>query len=78
MRAAQALQAKLSHADWALSKVGIAGVKAVVSHHFGYGTGRGRRPLGVATNESLSEDIASSIQAVVEIEKKLDRSNQAT
>lgn len=54
-----------------MSKVGIAGVKAVVSHHFGYETGKGRRPLGVATIESLSEDIVSSIQAVVEIEKKL-------
>lgn len=67
----KAAPARLSHADWALSKVGIAGVKAVVSHHFGYGTGKGRRPLGVATIESLSENIVSSIQTVIEIERKL-------
>lgn len=71
LKSAQALQSKLSQADWALSKVGIAGVKAVVSHHFGYGTGKGRRPLGIATIESLSQDVVSSILAVVEIEKKL-------
>ncbi|KAL4874219.1 aldolase, partial [Aspergillus karnatakaensis] len=46
LKAAQELQAKLSHADWALSKVGVVGVKAVIEHFFGYGSGRGRRPLG--------------------------------
>ena len=71
LKAAQVLQSKLSQADWALSKVGIAGVKAVVSYHFGYGTGRGRRPLGISNVTSLSEDIVSSIQALVEVEKKL-------
>ncbi|KAL4869836.1 hypothetical protein BDV12DRAFT_196059 [Aspergillus spectabilis] len=67
---AQALQAKLSHADWALSKVGVAGVKAIISHHFGYGTGRGRRPLGNTTFEALSEDILAPIREMVELEVK--------
>ncbi|EFX05507.1 dihydrodipicolinate synthetase family protein [Grosmannia clavigera kw1407] len=71
LKAAIALQSKLSHADWALSKVGVAGVKAVVSHFFSYGTGRGRRPLGVTTVSALGEDIVTPIQAVVEIEKQL-------
>lgn len=71
LKAAQELQAKLSHADWALTKVGIAGVKAVMSHNFAYGTGRGRRPLGNITIASLSQDIVGSIQEVVDLEKAL-------
>ncbi|KAH8704896.1 putative dihydrodipicolinate synthase [Talaromyces proteolyticus] len=71
LKAAQLLQTKLSHADWALTKVGIAGVKAIVSHHFGYGTGRGRRPLGNSTVEALSKEIVSPIQEVIDLEKKL-------
>lgn len=72
LKAAIELQSKLSHADWALSKVGVAGVKAVVSHFFSYGTGRGRRPLGVTTVSALAEDIITPIQVVVEIEKQYE------
>jgi len=71
LKAAQDLQSKLSHADWALTKVGIAGVKAIVSHHFGYGTGRGRRPLGNASITSLSSEVVNPIQEVVDLEKAL-------
>lgn len=71
LKAAIALQNKRSHADWALAKVGVAGVKAVVSHYFSYGTGRGRRPLGVTTVAAFSEDIIAPIQEVVELEKQL-------
>ncbi|OQE47369.1 hypothetical protein PENCOP_c001G02673 [Penicillium coprophilum] len=69
--AAQELQSKLSHADWALTKVGIAGVKAIVSHHFGYGTGRGRRPLGNVTIATLSQETVAHINELVELEKSL-------
>lgn len=74
LQAAQELQSKLSHADWALTKVGIAGVKAIVSQHFGYGTGRGRKPLGNTTITSLGEESVAPISAVVDLEKifKLD------
>lgn len=68
LKAAIELQSKLSHADWALSKLGVAGVKAVVSHFFSYGSGRGRRPLGVATVATLSEDVIRPIKEVVELE----------
>lgn len=68
-----ALQSQLSHADWALSKVGVAGVKAVVSHFFSYGSGRGRRPLGSTTVSALSEDIMGPIKEVVELEKQQEK-----
>ncbi|CAI7625554.1 unnamed protein product [Penicillium bialowiezense] len=72
LKSAQDLQSKLSHADWALTKVGIAGVKAIVSHHFGYGTGRGRKPLGNTTISSLSEETLGPISEVVEMEKLVE------
>jgi 4-hydroxy-2-oxoglutarate aldolase len=71
LKAAQDLQSQLSHANWALSKVGVAGVKAVVSHHFGYGTGRGRRPLGLTSVTKLSIDTLERIQQAIDIEKGL-------
>lgn len=70
LKAAIELQSKLSHADWALSKVGVAGVKAVVSHFFSYGSGRGRRPLGQTTVSALSDDIVGPIKEVIELEKQ--------
>lgn len=70
LKAAIELQSKLSHADWALSKVGVAGVKAVVSHFFSYGSGRGRRPLGLTTVSALSDDILGPIKEVIDLEKQ--------
>ncbi|KAJ5925755.1 hypothetical protein N7454_007265 [Penicillium verhagenii] len=71
LQAAQEIQSKLSHADWALTKVGIAGVKAIISHYFGYGTGRGRRPLGNVTIAAFDREILASIDEVVAMEKVL-------
>lgn len=71
LKAAQNLQSKLSHADWALTMVGISGVKAIVSYHFGYGTGRGRRPLGNASIANLNSDVINRIREVVDLEKAL-------
>jgi 2-keto-3-deoxy-L-rhamnonate aldolase len=71
LQAAQEIQSKLSHADWALTKVGIAGVKAIVSHHFGYGTGQGRKPLGNTTITTLDREVVAPINEVVALEKSL-------
>lgn len=70
LKAAIELQSKLSHADWALSKVGVAGVKAIVSNFFSYGSGRGRRPLGFTTVSALAEDIVGPIKEVIDLEKQ--------
>lgn len=64
------LQSKLSHADGALVKVGVAGVKAIVSHHFSYGTGRGRRPLPNANISAFAEEVLGPIEEVIELEKQ--------
>ncbi|KAK7701520.1 hypothetical protein SLS64_010265 [Diaporthe eres] len=69
LKAAIELQSKLSHADWALSKVGVAGVKAVVSQFFAYGSGRGRRPLGLTTVSAFSDDIIGPIKEVIDLER---------
>jgi 4-hydroxy-2-oxoglutarate aldolase len=71
MESAIKLQTKLSHADWNLSKVGVAGVKAVIAEFYGYGTGKGRRPLGPFDISTLSAEARDSISGVVEIEKGL-------
>ncbi|KAL1599457.1 hypothetical protein SLS60_007260 [Paraconiothyrium brasiliense] len=63
------LQTKLSNADGALQKVGVAGVKAVVSYFFGYGSGKARRPLGTTSVQTLSEEILGPIAEVVELGK---------
>lgn len=68
---AQALQTDLSHADWALSKTGVAGVKAVVSTHFGYGSGGGRRPLGSYNVQSLAAKDRDALEKLVSLEKGL-------
>lgn len=70
IRQARALQSKLSIVDDALQKVGVTGIKAVVSHHFGYGSGNGRRPLKKAPVEALSSDVVEQIQVVIDMEKQ--------
>ncbi|PYI31329.1 aldolase [Aspergillus indologenus CBS 114.80] len=69
IRGAQELQSCLSHADDALVKVGVTGVKAIVSHHFGYGSGQGRKPLESRTVDTLSANVLDPIQRVVDLEK---------
>ncbi|PYH85796.1 aldolase [Aspergillus uvarum CBS 121591] len=69
IRGAQELQSCLSHADDALVKVGVTGVKAIVSHHFGYGSGQGRKPLESRTVDTFSANVLDPIQRVVGLEK---------
>lgn len=64
------LQALLSHADWQLGKVGsIAGIKAVVSKHFGYGQRFVRGPLGPV--EDLSAFAIDKLEELIALEKSL-------
>ncbi|PYI16571.1 aldolase [Aspergillus violaceofuscus CBS 115571] len=69
IRGAQELQSCLSHADDALVKVGVTGVKAIVSHHFGYGSGQGRKPLESRTVDTFSANVLNPIQSVVDLEQ---------
>lgn len=68
---AQEIQAKLSVADWALSKMGISGVKAASTKWFGYGSPRPRKPLPKFEVTALQGDIGHALQAVVELENQL-------
>ncbi|GKZ91458.1 hypothetical protein AnigIFM59636_003715 [Aspergillus niger] len=69
IKGAQELQSLLSHADGALVKVGVTGVKAIVAHCFKYGSGQGRKPLRNSTIATLSPNILEPILRVVEREK---------
>lgn len=64
------LQALLSHADWQLGKVGsIAGIKAVVSKHFGYGQRYVRGPLGPV--EDINAFAVDKLEELIALEKSL-------
>ncbi|GLA44018.1 hypothetical protein AnigIFM63309_002279 [Aspergillus niger] len=69
IKGAQELQSLLSHADGALVKVGVTGVKAIVAHCFKYGSGQGRKPLRNSTIATLSPNILEPILRVVERER---------
>lgn len=71
LQGAIGVQNKLSNADWAILKLGVAGVKGSVAKYFGYGTSQGRRPLGSMAPEKLSGEVAADIKTVVELEKIL-------
>lgn len=66
-----ALQSKLSHADWALMKLGVSGVKGSVSKFFGYGSSISRRPLPDMDVTKLSGKTAEDIEAVIKLERSL-------
>ncbi|KAF9059550.1 dihydrodipicolinate synthetase [Rhodocollybia butyracea] len=71
------LQAKISAADWAVSKIGgVGGVKAIVAKEFGYGGGTVRNPLkeanlGVIVQSDLGGKWWSAVEEVINIEKSL-------
>lgn len=69
MEEAAKLQALLGHADWQLGKIGsIAGIKAIVSKHFGYGKGHVRGPLAARTLEGVDID---KLEELIAYEKAL-------
>ncbi|KAF9007643.1 hypothetical protein BDQ17DRAFT_1389080 [Cyathus striatus] len=65
--------AKLSHGDWAASKVGgIGGLKAVISKHFGYGQPHVRGPLKSVDIDSLQgNEYYKVLQELIAMEKAL-------
>jgi len=70
LKAAIDLQSKLSNADWALSKLGVAGVKKTVADNFGYGSGMSRRPLSSGPSSVVAE-ISEPLEVVISLEKTL-------
>lgn len=68
---AQAIQAKLSHADWELGKRGISGTKVAIQKYFGYGSPQVRRPIVTGSASVSDADTDAKLLAVVEIEKRL-------
>lgn len=68
---AQNLQAMLSGADWALVKLGVAGLKAAIHRYYGYGEGRSRLPLLSVTSEAWAAADIAKVDAVVSLENSL-------
>lgn len=65
------LQALLGQADWELGKLGsVAGIKAVVSRHFGYGERFVRGPLRAVEVEVGAKE-AVALEELVRLEKTL-------
>lgn len=67
---AQEIQRLLSHADWALQKGGISGVKAACVKWYGYGHARARAPLPEVQDAVFAAGI-DKIQKVVDLELAL-------
>ncbi|TFK40052.1 hypothetical protein BDQ12DRAFT_711502 [Crucibulum laeve] len=70
---AMAIQAKLGHGDWAISKIGgIGGIKAIVSKNFGYGQPFVRGPLKAVDPNSLqSNKFYGVIEELVTLENEI-------
>ncbi|KAI1797393.1 dihydrodipicolinate synthetase [Ganoderma leucocontextum] len=69
---AEKLQALLGHADWELQKLGsIAGIKAVVSKHFGYGNVNVRGPLTPRDLEADGPSATAKLEELIALEKAL-------
>lgn len=69
---AKQLQALLGHADWELSKLGsIAGIKAVVTKHFGYGNANVRGPLTPSDLVAAGPSASAKLEELIVIEKSL-------
>ncbi|TDL25570.1 dihydrodipicolinate synthetase [Rickenella mellea] len=69
---AMTLQGKLAHGDSAVSKAGgIAGLKGLITKHFGYGNGVVRGPLASAVEEKLRLAEEGKLIELIELEKSL-------
>lgn len=69
---AQALQTRLSQADWELTQLGVSGLKAALDRYFFYGGGRSRRPLGMVSSAKFEEGNTDKVLAeLVALEKSL-------
>jgi 4-hydroxy-2-oxoglutarate aldolase len=68
---AQKLQALLSDADWALVKLGVAGLKTAIDKYYRYGRGRSRVPLAALSNEAWATADLARVEVVVRLENGL-------
>ncbi|KAI0833656.1 dihydrodipicolinate synthetase [Trametes gibbosa] len=69
---AATLQALLGHADWELQKLGsIAGIKAVVTKHFGYGNTNVRGPLTPRDLDAAGANATTKLEELIVLEKNL-------
>ncbi|KAL1949660.1 hypothetical protein VTO73DRAFT_8541 [Trametes versicolor] len=69
---AEKLQALLGQADWELQKLGsIAGIKAIVSKHFGYGNTNVRAPLTPRDLEAAGAAASAKLEELIALEKSL-------
>ncbi|KAL7279319.1 hypothetical protein ACG7TL_007160 [Trametes sanguinea] len=72
LQEAEKLQALLGHADWELQKLGsIAGIKAVVSKHFGYGNTNVRGPLMPRDLDAVGAAATAKLEELIALEKSL-------
>ncbi|KAI0325444.1 dihydrodipicolinate synthetase [Cubamyces sp. BRFM 1775] len=72
MQEAATLQALLGHADWELQKLGsIAGIKAIVTKHFGYGNTNVRGPLTPRDLEAAGAAATEKLEQLIALEKSL-------
>jgi 4-hydroxy-2-oxoglutarate aldolase len=71
LKEAQALQTKLSEADWVLVQLGVAGLKGALDRYYGYGEGRSRRPLGMVESARFEGRPDELLRSLVDLEKSL-------
>ncbi|KAG8781710.1 hypothetical protein FRC12_021594 [Ceratobasidium sp. 428] len=71
---AMEIQVMISHADWAIASTGgpVAGVKSIVSEHFGYGDSRPRGPLlPIDMQARARSDEGEWMRKLIQFEKSL-------
>ncbi|KAI0111062.1 hypothetical protein GGR51DRAFT_64346 [Nemania sp. FL0031] len=65
---AQRIQTLLSQADWALVRMGVAGLKGALEKYYHYGGGRSRRPLGSVQTSAFGGETGGILQKLVDLE----------
>ncbi|KAJ9385441.1 hypothetical protein DTO063F5_4216 [Paecilomyces variotii] len=65
---AKELQAKLSHADWTLSTLGVSGTKLATQKFFGYGDPKTRTPFVTVGKDAIGVKALEKLQAVIDVE----------
>ncbi|KAG8789769.1 hypothetical protein FRC12_013277 [Ceratobasidium sp. 428] len=70
---AMEIQVMISHADWAIASTGgpVAGVKSIVSEHFGYGDSSPRGPLLPIDMAQTQGDGGEWMRKLIQFEKSL-------
>lgn len=68
---AQELQTLLSEVDWALVKLGVAGLKGALEKYYEYGGGRSRRPLASVRATAFEGETGDVLKRIVEYENSI-------